>query len=307
VFRAEYCRYLARCGAVPDQASCLDMNVNITTNSDPNLKAAIEAGKIKYDGGIIGRCYHQIGDLSCDRTDEKARTLGGIACYGGTLGTVETGAQCALDDECKSQMCDVPTCADACCQGTCTGAPLEAPPFAIGAACLTAVDCVSGAYCDSTKVCAALKPTGSTCSSTLECAYGTGCAGTTGTRTCKPLPALGEACPDGTCRDTGTYCNAAKTCAKVGLPGDACTASTDCSVYYSCDATGHCAEGPHEGQSCATVSRCADYGNFCETASKICKAPQPTGATCTSANECESRYCTGSVGTMTCQPEPICI
>ena len=308
VFRAEYCRYLTRCGVVPDEAECAGLNIGFGSHVDPSLRAAIDAGKIKFNSAILGRCYHQIGSISCDRTDESARQFGGIACYGAILGTVDTGGQCAVDTECLSKMCDVPACPDACCQGTCIGVAVAPPPYQIGVACQTTSDCESGAYCDSTTdVCTALKPAGATCTSTNECPYGMGCAGLTGTRTCKTLPVVGEACPDGQCRDAGTYCTAAKACAKVGLPGDACATNGDCSSFYVCDGTQHCAQGAHEGESCAVNARCADYGNFCDNATKICKGLQPDGATCTSSSQCESVFCTGTTGAMICQVEPICI
>ncbi len=308
VFRSEYCRYLARCGAVPDVASCIGLNTGITSNVDPSLRAAIEAGKIDFDGGILGTCYHQIGDLPCDRTTELARTFGGIACYGAALGTIETGSACAFDDECRSGACDAPDCPDACCEGACIGPALEPPPYPIGAACVSLADCASGSYCRSaTHTCTALLPEGSPCDTTSECAYGLGCAGAAGSRVCKALPVVGEACPDNVCRDTGTVCNASKVCAKAGLPGDACTTNTDCSTFYVCDATKHCADAPHEGESCAVNPRCADYGNFCESTTKLCTAPQPDGARCTFSSQCASDYCGGSTGGMTCQPEPVCI
>jgi hypothetical protein len=304
VFHAEYCRYLARCGDVPDEATCAGMNLGISNNVDPSLRAAIDAGKVKYNGANLGRCYHAIGDMSCDRTDGSVRSFGGDACSETVIGTVADSGQCALDAECISQTCDVPACPDQCCQGTC--AATAAGPGDIGAACELNQDCKEGAYCDSTTdLCAALKPAGSACQQLTECAYNLGCAGTP--RTCQALPTLGQACPDGMCRDAGTYCTAAKVCAKVGLPGDPCTTRSDCSFYYVCDATNHCAVGPHEGESCAVNTRCADFENFCDSATKICKGRQPDGAACTTSSQCDSNFCAGTTGAMTCQVEPICI
>ncbi len=305
LFRSEYCRYLARCGDVPDEATCLEMNLGISNNIDPSLRAAIDAGKVTYSGSNLSSCYHAIGSMSCDRTDGTVRAFGGDACADTVTGTVADGGQCAIDAECISEICDVPTCPDQCCQGTCAaGSP---GPGEIGEACATNDGCREGVYCDqAAHACAALKAAGTACQQLSECAYNLGCAGTP--RTCQPLPTLGQACPDNQCRDAGTYCTAAKVCAKVGLPGDACTTRMDCSFYYVCDATNHCAVGPHVGESCAVNTRCADVDNFCDPTSKVCKAPQADGASCTTRSQCESHYCDGPTSTsMTCQVEPICI
>ena len=304
-FRSEYCRYLARCGVVPSQSVCEGLNIGLGLSVDPSLEAAIDAGKVKYDGNLVASCYEQLGSASCDRTDEKGRMFGGADCAGAIKGTVGGGGECALDAECKSRECDVPDCPDACCQGTCVGDEAPRLPRQLGESCESSNDCASGSYC-SAAVCAALKPAGSMCIQTGECAYGLGCAGQP--RVCKVLPTAGEPCPDGQCRDEGTYCAApGMICAKVGLPGDACTTRADCSQFYSCDATMHCSEGAHEGQACNAMTRCADLGNFCDTTAMICKPPQPIGAACTSDTQCESNFCDGMAGMRTCQVEPICI
>lgn len=306
LFHEEYCSYLARCGLVPDEASCLDLNDNISLHIDASLIAAVHAGKVKYDGSIIGRCYRSIGAISCDRTAESGRSLGGEECFGGLSGTVDEGGPCAIDEECKSAMCDVPACPDACCQGTCMGPPEPALPRHLGESCMAIGECASGSYCDTsaTKTCVALEPADATCVSTTECAYGLGCAGTP--RTCRVLPELGEACPDGLCREDGAYCNASKVCAKVGLPGDACASRTDCSALYVCDATMHCALGAHEGEACSTTARCTDDENFCDLTSMTCKAPQPNGSPCTTDSQCESYYCGGTGTARACDVEPVC-
>lgn len=304
-FRSEYCRYLARCGVVPSEAACAELNIGLTLNVDPSLQAAIEMGKVNYDGELLARCYEQLGSASCDRTDEKGRTFGGADCANAITGTVGAGGACAVDAVCKSRECDVPDCPDACCQGTCVGdAPLRFPRQ-LGESCESTNDCASQTYC-ANGTCAALKPAASTCITTTECEYGLGCAGQP--RVCKVLPKLGEPCPDGQCRDEGTYCAApGMICAKVGLPGDACAARADCAQFYSCDATMHCTEGAHEGQACSATLRCADLGNFCDTTTMTCKPPQPVGTTCTSNNQCDTNYCDGMTGARTCQVEPICL
>jgi hypothetical protein len=175
--------------------------------------------------------------------------------------------------------------------------------------CSTSGDCTDDSFCDfslNVPVCTALKPSGAACQATSQCAYGLGCAGAT----CKPLPKLGEPCPDGVCRDAGNYCNAAGTCAQIGLAGDACTSNDDCSPFYPCDTTTMtCTQGPQTGEACAMGQRCFDADTFCDTsaAAPTCVTRRPDGGTCTSNSQCESHNCdqTGSAGT--CTEEAVCI
>ncbi len=300
--KSEYCQYLARCHLVQSESECKSLNIGLDIHIDASLRAAIDAGKIKYDGSKLGECYAALGDQSCDRTSEDARGGSRDACYEAIKGTVAAGGMCALDEECVSRTCNVPDCPDACCQGTCTG---DVPPptnVAIGGACEFSGDCARG-FCDTTSLCAALKPAGATCQSGSECDYGLGCAGNP--RTCRVLPTLGEACPDGACRDAGTYCNAMMTCAKVGLPGDACITRSDCSSAYNCDATMHCAVGPREGEACSSTLRCSQTGNFCDMATMTCKPPQPNGAMCSGDSQCTSFFCSNDAVSV-CADEPVC-
>ncbi len=300
--RGEYCQFLTRCHLVQSESECKSLNIGLDFHIGASLRAAIDAGKVHYDGDKLGECYGDFGDQSCDRTSEDARAPNGKACDEAITGTVGAGGVCAISEECISRECDVPDCPDACCQGTCTG---DTPPptrVALGGTCIESSDCARG-YCDIASTCVALKAAGTSCSSISECDYGLACAGTM--RTCKALPTLGEACPDSACRDLGTYCNASMICAKVGLPGDACVTRADCSAAYVCDPTSHCALGPREGEACSNTLRCSQYGNFCNTATMTCKPRQADGATCSSDSQCTSFYCTDDT-VRVCGPEPVC-
>ncbi|CAN5719228.1 hypothetical protein BH11MYX3_BH11MYX3_32890 [soil metagenome] len=304
LFRSEYCQYLSRCHLVQSQSECEALNIGIDLHIDASLRAAIDAGKVHYDGGKLSECYGHFGDQSCDRTSEGARAPASDACNEALAGTVGAGGVCALDAECVSQSCNVPDCPDACCQGTCIGDTPPPTSVAIGGACETTSDCARS-YCDSTtSVCAAFKVAGATCTAATECDYDLGCAGTP--RTCKAMPKLGEACPDGACRDVGNYCNTATmTCARVGLPGDPCTTRVDCSGVYICDATSHCATGPREGEACSSTLRCSQIGNFCDPTSMTCRPPQADGAMCTSDSQCTSSFCSDDT-VRVCAVEPVC-
>jgi hypothetical protein len=304
-FEGALCHHAAMCNLFPDEATCRQANLGFAFAIDPSLVAAIEAGKVRYDGNAVGDCYEAYGNASCDRTDLDGRTLSG-ACAGAISGTVDAGGQCAIDEECISQTCDVPQCPDACCQGTCTGSTPPGQQLPIGATCQSTQDCATNGFCDqTTKACTALKLAGATCSSLTDCAYGLGCAGTP--RTCKPLPAVGEACPDMMCRDEGTFCDpATMLCANVGLPGDPCTATTSqsCSTYYTCDpATMQCARGPGLGEACTPARRCFDGGTYCKAGT--CAQLEPKGATCMNDGDCANNYCEPMLNV--CADEPICI
>jgi hypothetical protein len=310
-FRDAYCNYLARCGAFPDVDTCKKANIGFNLHIDPSSQAAVDQGKVIFDGDTAAKCLDEFGSQTCDQTDASGRSLP-TSCGNIVHGTVGAGGQCALDEECKSGTCDVPTCQMACCQGTCTG---DAPPAPGGAgtACTGSSQCTSGNFCDfsaTPTVCAPLKAAGATCQSTSECAYGLGCAGTT-TRTCKTLPKLGEACPDGVCRDAGDYCSTTDmTCKKIGLAGATCTSSNECSSFYPCDTTTmKCTKGPGTGQPCGTSLRCFDAGTFCDTSATTptCVTLRADGGACTASSQCESDNCdmTGSAGM--CSEGTVCI
>jgi hypothetical protein len=290
-----YCAYFTRCGLFPDQATCEHTQLGIRFTADPNAAAAIGSGKINFDGGAAGACLAAISGLACNAALVSTTPP---ACFGVATGTVGSGGTCASNDECISQKCDVPSCPDACCQGTCVGGTAPVPgatgmPCGIGE---TTPACVDGDFCNfQTGSCAPFIAEGSACMDTEQCAPGLGCVGTP--LTCKQLPDTGAACPDHACANIGEHCGSAGTCVKDGLPGDTCTINSDCSPFFPCDSTGHCATGPGLGQPCP-MDRCFDVGTYCtsETGSAMptCVAAGSDGAPCTQNDQCVSNTCTGS-------------
>ena len=309
-FRNAYCKYETRCGAFPDIDTCEHANIGITLTIDPSSKEAVDKGKVIFDGNLAQDCLDAFGAQTCDTTDEDGRSFFLVKCRDIVKGTVGDGGACALDAECKSGTCNIPTSTNTCPQGTCMG---NAPPplGGAGAACSTSSSCAVGFYCDfANQVCAELKAAGATCASTNECAYGLGCAGTT-TRTCKTLPKLGEACPDGVCRDAGNYCNAANQCAKIGLEGAACAQGAgQCSTFYPCDLqTNKCTKAPGTGEAC--TGRCFDVNTFCDTTSltPTCVSTKADGGTCMTNSQCQSDHCDqgSGAGSGTCSTPAACI
>jgi len=310
-FHDAYCSYLARCGVFPDADTCKKANIGFNFHIDPSTQAAVDMGKVVYDGDTAAKCVDEFGGQTCDQTDASGRSFP-QSCDHIVHGTVGSGGACALDAECKSGACNVPTCQMACCQGTCTGDTPPSPGGA-GTACTGSSQCTSGNFCDfsaMSPVCTPLKAAGAACGTTSECAYGLGCAGNNAMYTCKTLPKLGEACPDGACRDAGNYCSTTDmTCKKIGLDGATCTTSNSCSRYYACDAaTMKCTKGPTTGQPCGGL-RCFDAGTFCDTTATMptCVTVRPDGGACTASSQCESNNCdqTGSAGM--CSEGAVCI
>jgi hypothetical protein len=287
VARRALCHHAAVCGLWPDEATCLAANFGFGFNLDPSLVAAIRDGRVKYDGRILGDCYEQFGDATCDSTDADGRHLL-LGCYGAIAGTIGDGGACSIQEECISAVCNIPQCPDACCAGTCVGGTAPDREAAIGEACGNEAVCGVGSWCAS-GTCAALDPADTPCTSPSQCDYGLSCAGTP--RTCRPLPLLGEACPDRVCRDEGQYCNTTSmTCTQFGLPGDACSSADRCSIYYDCDpATMQCVRGAAIGDACTSNSDCFDYGTYCKA--NVCAPLEASGGPCAGDNECASNFC----------------
>jgi hypothetical protein len=302
--RDAVCRWLARCGDVESLATCRKINIVSDTFLGASLLAAIEMGKLDFDSDSAQRCLDARASRSCDVTSESSR-VEPEACPAAFVGLLHAGAACADGLVCISGVCDVPSCDEACCTGTCVGE--TAPAIAkIGESCETAL-CETASFCDrDTFVCAARKPQGAFCGALEECQFGLDCDQTA---ECRPAPGPGEACT-GRCRDVGTTCSAVShTCVKVALAGESCN-DVACSPFYACDAaTRQCVVGPVVGAACRSGQACGDIHAFCDVATGqstgTCTLPKADGSACQADGHCESHYC--DVATGMCAPEPICI
>ena len=303
--RDSFCRYLARCGDIESVETCRTTNLDQFFGVSASERAGIDMSKIRYSAENAAGCLDAFANRSCDLTSQSNRAIPD-ACRRLVTGTLHDGDTCALDDECVSELCEVPACPMACCTGKCAGN--AAPALAqIGQPCDLS-DCAAGAFCDDTTLlCAALKPSGATCQFQQECGYGLACLGT-----CQALPALGQACTVA-CRDDGTTCSpASHTCVKVGLVGATCTPATfpsECSPLYPCDRTGHCTAGIALGQPCSQGDLCAGDRAFCDIAlgqpAGTCVLPKPDGSACTRDAACDSVFCDPVA--LKCAPQPVCI
>lgn len=300
-----YCNLYVRCGLVDDIATCHTLDLDV--EADPDLIAAVKAGKVIYHADQASACLAALG-AGCDRATFSENDSP-LACDETFEGTVAAGGQCAINEECISRNCDTSACTEACCQGTCVG---DTPPVRprVGEACTTAATlrCVDS-YCDTgTGLCTAYKANGEACEGGSQCVSGF----CNGTAICAELPATGQPCDlttgESVCAEIGDTCSATSmTCVPLGLGGDPCTEARDCSPIYQCGASGTCELRPTLGDECGTQafpSSCIDH-SYCDQTTMQCTAPRPDGSTCQSDSECQSDSC--DFATSTCTTPAICI
>lgn len=302
--REAECSFLARCGEVESVATCLALSLGPGLTITANQRAGVIAGAIRYDGAAARRCVDAIALGDCDVSSESERILA-ILCQPPLAGSLRDGETCRLSEECRSQVCSVPSCDMACCSGRCIG---DTPPAIPGPGqpCPDSV-CAAGLACH-LGGCERLLPAGASCEQRDGCDYGLLCLD----GRCQTPPVLGETC-SGICRDRGTRCDPdTQTCVPVGLAGAACSITADpsgCSVIYACDRTGHCSAGIALGQPCGLGDRCAGARAFCDTALDgspgVCALPRADGAPCTRDAGCTSLHC--DPFTLRCTTPAVCL
>lgn len=296
------CRYLARCGYFPDVATCVRANLRtfppameemLRFPPARGIGAAVEHGKILYDGSKLEQCLDAIASFTCDPQDWSGRNLP-IECVDAVRGTLPGGAPCILSEECISQYC-MPEAAEdgstahcdshACCQGTCVG---DAPPgpLLVGDPCPLLAGCPDGSYCDI--YCIAVLPEGALCSQDFQCGPGLACLGSGHYGRCMP---------------------AAAASGPGGLPGATCgfDGTDPCSPYYHCNYDSHrCESDPLIGEACNPLIGCFEQNAYCDRESWLCTERHGPGEHCPSGlDSCvEDYYCADHDGTNTCMLLP---
>lgn len=291
-----YCSALVRCGAISDVASCRDLDFGV--DFDPELAAAVDNGSVIFNEAEARLCIAGVGE-----TCEEERLFDDNEhCDLVFTGTLGANAACAIGEQCLSGFCNITSCPDACCPGTCVGDARPERPR-LGEACVSTEEapCIES-YCNAASgQCEAYKPTGQSCESDSDCARGF-CTGV-----CTDYPSEGEPCiPDSesTCDSIGLYCNVmTNVCTPLALEGDTCSATTPCSPVYTCNGA-TCELSFRLGDTCAPERGCID-GSYCDETTLRCTAPKADGAACDSSRQCSSRDC--DFDTMTCVSDPICI
>jgi hypothetical protein len=134
-------------------------------------------------------------------------------------GTLERGAGCVSDRQCKTGHCTAPY----------HGCGVCDLPTAIGERCAHADECDDDSFCDEGR-CAPRKSEGAACGEESDaCAHGLSCSG----GTCVRPGGVGEACADQWgCR---SYACVRGRCASLGKAGDACgSGDKDCAHGHEC-------------------------------------------------------------------------
>jgi hypothetical protein len=274
--------------------------------------AAVEAGRVRYDGSQVKACLASFNGLGCGF--QTRRSFTSEACVAVLEGDVEPGGDCALDEECKgSAFCKRDGNS---CPGTCSEL-LEA-----GDTCTKDDECADGLTCASNDRCIAPGRLGEACGRIADapCAAGLVCIGAdTGTAQAGECSdpeelygaQLGEECD----LETPVLCEEELACAVVmpieGEPrlacqkrveiGDACTfgAPSQCPDGSFCsgldiadgDLEGTCAELPDENDECnVNGGQACDDGLHCG-GDTICHGIGRLGDGCTIDDDCASAYC----------------
>lgn len=297
---------------------CLKLTEERVKNAEiGQLAAAVDAGKVKYDGAMAAKCLADIAARSCD---ELANRLSD-ACDAAAEGSAAVGESCSYDFDCKgTAFCQL----DGACPGKCT------ERLAAGAACKQDDDCQDGLVCGgATQACVKPGAVGEPCGGGVqpECAPTLFCVGdqaaTKQAGTCKALNEVFAGKAGDSCSyQDGTLCATDLSCAYETLPptsgkctarvasGGACkrlSVPSMCPTDEYCDGAGTSPDGtckalPGPGQPCVKVldnDSCAPYAR-CDAGT--CVALQANGGPCGSGNVCYSETCvSGTCKANACQ------
>jgi hypothetical protein len=292
-YRDATCNFMVKCGLIEDLATCA-RTVPIV-GFDQLVRAAIRAGKVIFHADKVAACTNG-GYEGCSRIGNF--DFRPEACSQILEGTVVDGGQCALNEECVSQHCFVPTCSDACCRGFCDSASFLDPH--LGDACTAAMHCVNS-FCDSTTmICTAYLADGSACGDSSQCWSGY-CENNICTRR---LPETGEDCTAyPLCRLAGDTCSPlTKKCTPYSLAGEPCAVygnpvDSGCAPYHRCN-TGNTTQGtcelkvaPTLGESCESSSSGCIDDSYCSMTLQTCVVRNADGEPCSVNEQCQSLRC----------------
>ena len=290
-----YCNAFVRCGVVSDIATCRSLDFDL--DFDPELTVAVNNGTVIFNEREAQLCLAGFGG-SC----ESDRVLDANEhCDLAFEGTVHADGACAINEQCISGECNITSCPDACCPGTCVG---DSPPIQLheGDACFAAGSCIDS-FCSSlSEMCEAFKNIGETCAGDEECERGY-CEGV-----CTAYPIEGQPCvadsQESACGHIGLYCNpTTAVCTKYALDGDACSATVACSPAYQCT-SGACELMSTLGDACNPQLRGCIDDSYCHPTTLHCTAPAPDGTACGDGTQCVGEC---DFDTMMCVSAPICI
>lgn len=296
------CDLRVECGDYPNVRTCMDLTY--VEQPETYLDAALDAGRLDYDGAQAYRCVRAIKKLKCHRGEDESEVL--EDCQGIVSGAVEPEEPCMLSDECRGErsICGFnPTCTDECCPGACRFIP---GPFAAGEPCDSAQECESGTYCDfsagASAVCTAQPREGDPCE---EINYGNSDTCTDGTfcnedLVCEKPREDGAACSnDDQCRGTSQCDDEENVCVARGKKGDPCESDSDCLRGDHICHENACVKPLDVGDECGEwTRRCADYavceGDTCAELGKVgdpCDVLGINGIPCYPSLYCDEGAC----------------
>jgi hypothetical protein len=225
---------------------------------------------VAANDAFIGRCAAALRVAACGAEE--------VPECDSPAGTLDDGAPCATNDQCKSELCGKANATAGC--GTCQARA------AVGAACSATARCADDATCD---------PTSRTCVAIVRGAIGMACEPAKGriceanafcdttSKTCTARAKVGESCGAAPC-DVGLACSqdTGKCVASaIVSEGGSCGEGLTCGSGLSCVA-GKCARAtfvPPGGDCSATNARC-EHG-VCNTTTKKCPTVIEDGGACT--------------------------
>jgi hypothetical protein len=274
------------------------------------LQAAINAGKVHYDGQKARSCLDALTAMGCDLFVQRNPTI----CDEAIAGDVPLGGACSIDGECAGlAYCDVRA---GVCPGVCAERRGEGQDCDEDNNCQSGLNChlglckapaMAGQACDG--------PSGTGCRPGLFCVGASAtAAGTCGDPSTVLSAKVGQACDLTMQRlcETGLSCEvdsvtagvAAFSChaksasgqpCALGLP-EPCPDGEYCNAAIASPTSGTCTALPNAGQPCASGPthplHCAGSLTCVGT---TCQAQKANGAGCSVAEECSGGRCTAGV------------
>jgi hypothetical protein len=298
------CAYFERCGTFESVLACRVALAGNLSGSFVNIEAAVAMGKSLYHPDRGTACAHRFDTLACDRGLAFTPQTMGLECALTFTGSGVDGQACGLDEECVSNICVRPACAEACCPGTCKGS--AAPQLKSLLESCTIRDICVDSFCTPTGVCEPLKTDGTNCQRSEECMPGSGCVLAGTNPTCQPRVATDGSCSvTEQCLNLGDVCSGG-LCKTGGLSTYPCSNADGCQFYHQCQPATGCDLPPDVGESCSNFPTCqTGYCGF----GQMCVDKLPDGSTCDSSfgdAQCQSNYCDKSTPNFVCGPRPIC-
>jgi hypothetical protein len=297
------CAYFARCGAFEDAATCTSVLGGNLGGSFENIAAAVNSGTVLYHPDRGAACVNRFATLACDRGLVFSQQTTGLDCALTFTGSRTDGQQCALNEQCTSNICNIPACPNACCLGTCDGSAAPAVKNVLESC--TVRDVCKDSYCATSAICEPYKSSSTSCARSDECMPGLGCIFTGTTSTCQQLVGTNGPCGSTSqCANLGDVCSGG-SCMTGGLTSFPCSNADGCQGFHQCLPATGCDLPPDVSESCANYSQCrTGYCDFSQT----CVDKKVDGTPCDPAqgnDQCESGYC-NPANPASCTPRPIC-